>query len=80
MKRFFTIGLCVVCALAGVTVFVSRASSVAHAQGTCTISKTFGTLRGATPVGLLFEASDGTIRLVDVDKNNCPLTMTIQRR
>jgi len=79
MKRPVTVALCFVLLLVGI-ILVSHSATRAHAQGaSCAVPKAFGTLRGSWPEdGLLFEATDGTIRIVHPFQG-CGLLITIPR-
>jgi hypothetical protein len=81
MKRLATEVFCFVLLSVGITILVSRSSTPAHAQGTCAVPKAFGTLRGAGAggsAGLVFEASNGTIRIFA--PGACQLVDTIERQ
>jgi hypothetical protein len=80
MKHPVAIASCVLFLFVGATVLVSRFSTVAHAERTCTIPKEFGSLKAASMSGLMFEAADGTIRILDVGKTSCPVEDVTQRR
>jgi hypothetical protein len=78
MKRLVTVAFCFVLFLVGITILVSPYSTPAHAQETCAVPKAFGTLRGGGGMpGLIFEAPNGTIRLVTFE---CAVEATIPRR
>lgn len=78
MKRLATVTFCFVLLLIGITILVRPSITPAHAQETCAVPKAFGTLRGGGGMpGLIFEAPNGTIRLVTFA---CEVEATIQRR
>jgi hypothetical protein len=78
MKRPVTAAFCFVLLLVGITILVSRSATPAHAQQECVVPKAFGTLRGASTVGLLFEAPNGTIRIYG--SLSCQVAGTIKRQ
>jgi hypothetical protein len=51
--------------------------NAAHAQGACMVPKNYGTFKGYGNL-MVFEASDGTLRLVD--PNSCKVLFSITRQ
>jgi hypothetical protein len=74
-KTRVLIAIAVVCSIGAA---VSQYSSTpAHAQGGCAVPKSYGAVKASLSLFLVFEAADGTIRLVNPD--SCQALSTITR-
>lgn len=49
---------------------VGRGSTPASAQVTSSVPRSYGSVKASTEMGLVFEAADGTVRLVNWNNGN----------